>query len=367
MRVGTAEGIYQFSVRRGYVNRQRQLLTVISISIMGASLMLSGYLLFQGQKAPVPLVTAFELPPRLMGWNLKGMNWQLTPQSWESPAVLTQIRSYGANGIRRHFTAEYWLDPAIRDQYAQRFHNVAQWSADRGMWVIFDLYSRTAGASGNLRGTQLIWTWETALLVQVWQLVATELRGYGNVLLELGNEPNDVGPPNPGHREIWVDKCRAMIQAIRDVGFTGYLVIPLPEAATDGGTFLTRFAELLAVDPLKRLIIDFHHYHYWHHVGTSATSIRAWLQRHGISQLRARGYRVLCGEFGVKGTTAELTWYRHFLEILLADGYDMMVEAYQLGDFSQLTGDSIATGQLNTAGRLFADSMTHLAYYARPS
>jgi hypothetical protein len=299
-----------------------------------------------------------------MGWNLKGMNWQLPPQSWESPEVLTQIRGYGANGIRRHFTAEYWLDPGTRGQYAQRFHNVAQWSADRGMWVIFDLYSRNAGASGDLRGTQLIWTWETKLLVQVWQHVARELKGYGNVLLELGNEPNDVGTPNPAHREIWVEKCRAMIQAIRTVGFTGYLVVPLPEGATDGGTFTTRFQDLLAVDPLKRLVIDFHHYHHWHHVGSSTTSIRAWLRNHGISQLRAQGYRVLCGEFGVKGTPEEHVWYQRFLEILHAEGYDMMSEAYQLGDFPQLEGTSIETGQLNTAGRVFVEYMDNLTYYA---
>jgi hypothetical protein len=349
------------------VNRRVKFLTVVVMSVVGASLVLSGDAFISRKQDAAPQVTAVTLPPRLIGWNLKGMNWQLPPQSWESPAVLSQMRSYGANGIRRHFTAEYWLNSATRAQYAQRFHNVAQWCADRGMWVIFDLYSRSAGASGNLRDTQLIWTWDTKLLVQVWQLVARELQGYGNVLLELGNEPNDVGTPNLAHREIWVTKCRAMIQAIRDVGFTGYLVIPLPEGATDGTTFLTRFDELVAVDPLKRLIIDFHHYHYWHEVGTSTSSIRAWLQQHGISQLRSQGYRVLCGEFGVKDSAVELAWYRHFLEILLADGYDMMCEAYQLGDFPQLVGDSIATGQLNTAGRLFVESMTNVVYYAPTS
>jgi hypothetical protein len=140
-------------------------------------------------------------------------------------------------------------------------------------------------------------------------------------------------------------------------------VVPLPEGATHGGTFTTRFHELLAADPLNRLLIDFHHYHYWHHVGSSASSIRAWLDRNGISQLKDQGYRVLCGEFGVKGSAEELAWYRHLLEILWADGYDMMVEAYQLGDFPQLTGDSIATGQLNTAGHLFTEYMTDLTYY----
>jgi hypothetical protein len=345
------------------VNRTILLLSVAAIGIVSVSVLLGGVTLFLMRDAP-PSVAAFELPPRLVGWNLKGMNWQLAPQSWESPEVLTRIRSYGANGIRRHFTAEYWLDPATRPQYAQRFHNVARWSAERGMWVIFDLYSRTAGASGNLRGTQLIWTWDTALLVEIWQRVAQELKGYGNVLLELGNEPNDVGTPNPAHRDIWVEKCRAMIQAIRAVGFTGYLVVPLPEGATEGGTFVTRFHELLAVDPLKRLVIDFHHYHYWHPVGSSTASIEAWLRRQEISQLRAMGYRVLCGEFGVKGSPEELAWFQHFLALLDAGGYDMMVEAYQLGDFPQLEGASIATGRLNPAGQLFVSYMTGLTYYA---
>jgi hypothetical protein len=345
------------------MNRTVLILSLVSIGIVVASLFLWSYT-FSPMAQNALDVPAFALPPRLMGWNLKGMNWQLVPQSWESPEVLTQIRSYGANGIRRHFTAEYWLDTATRDQYAQRFHNVAQWCAEQGIWVIFDLYSRTAGASGDLRETQLIWTWDTKLLVQVWQQVAIELKGYGNVLLELGNEPNDVGWPNPSHREVWVDKCRAMIQGIRSVGFTGYLVVPLPEGATDGVTFTMRFPDLLAADPLRRLIIDFHHYQYWHQVGSSITSIRTWLYNHGISQLRAQGYRVLCGEFGVKSTPAELTWYQRFLEILLADGYDLMCEAYQLGDFPQLEGASIETGHLNVAGRIFVGHMSNLAYYA---
>ena len=343
------------------MNRIILVLTLASLGILFVSILLGSFALLT--RDPPPQVAAFDLPPRLIGWNLKGMNWQLAPQSWESPEVLTRIRSYGANGIRRHFTAEYWLNPATWTHYAHRFHNVAQWCAERGMWVIFDLYSRTAGASGNLDGTQLIWTWDTKLLVQIWQLVAQELKDYGNVLLELGNEPNDVGIPNPAHRDIWIKKCQAMIQGIRAVGFRGYLVVPLPEGATDGTTFTTRFHELQAVDPLNRLIIDFHHYHYWHNVGSSTTSIQTWLRTHGISELRAQGYRVLCGEFGVKGSSAELEWYQRFLEILVAEGYDMMSEAYQLGDFPQLDGASIETAHLNQAGRLFTQYMSHLAYY----
>jgi hypothetical protein len=347
------------------LNRNLLVFSMISVSVVLISAFLGGFLLSQGAHVPSLSVQAYELPPRLVGWNLKGMNWQLHPQSWESPDVIAQIRGYGANGIRRHFTAEYWLDAATRNQYAQRFRNVAQWCAERGMWVIFDLYSRTAGSSGNLQGTQLIWTWDTTFLVRLWQQVALELKEYGNVLLELGNEPNDVGSPYPAHREIWVEKCKSMIRGIREVGFTGYLVVPLPEGATDGVTFVTRFVELLKVDPLQRVIIDFHHYQYWHEVGSSTTGIRAWLQNHGISQLRAQGYRVLCGEFGVKVEQSELAWYRRFLKVLIADGYDMMCEAYQLGDFPQLEGDSVATGRLNTAGRIFVDHFpSNLAYYA---
>ncbi len=73
---------------------------------------------------------------------------------------------------------------------------------------------------------------------------------------------------------------------------------------------------------------------------------------------------MLCGEFGVKGTSTELEWYQRFLEILVAEGYDMMSEAYQLGDFPQLDGSSIETAQLNQAGRIFVRYMSHLTYYA---
>jgi aryl-phospho-beta-D-glucosidase BglC (GH1 family) len=319
--------------------------------------------------------------PRLAGWTLKGLNWQLVPNRWETEAVISTIRQYGVNVIRRHFASAPVMEQgtATRAVYFRRWHTVADWCASHGLWVIFDLYSRFLGGEGT-DGMRWVWEMPEPAFLELWRVIAQEMKDYGNVLLELGNEPNDYGRVTPAHRALWLQRCLKAIAVIRDAGFTGYIVIPLPEGATDGRTASRYRQQVAAVDPLDRYMWDFHYYWYHHElmVGTpSDTSLRAvqgWLDRKGIRALRASGDRVLCGEFGVHRQDPDprdLQWFRNLLTILKRDGYDMICEGFQPGqDFPQLQGNWATTDwtTLNRQGHVYVASVpSDLTYYLDPA
>jgi hypothetical protein len=138
--------------------------------------------------------------PQLTGWVLKGLNWQLTPPAWETEAVISMMREHGANAIRRHFSSEPILEAneTTRTAYFERWHNVATWAAQQGMWVIYDFYGRSIGGK-DADGMRWVWEMPEADFLAMWRMIAQEMRRHGNVLLELGNEPNDFGVTDPSH------------------------------------------------------------------------------------------------------------------------------------------------------------------------
>jgi len=317
------------------------------------------------------------LPP-LAGWTFKGLNWQLVPNTWETETVISSIRQYGVNAIRRHFASAPVLEQgaATRVVYFRRWHTVADWCAQHGLWIIFDFYTRFLGGDGT-DGMRWVWEMPEPAFLELWRVIAQEMKGHGNVLLELGNEPNDYGRVTPAHRTRWLQRCVNAITVIRDAGFTGYIVIPLPEGATDGHTASRYRQQVAATDPLNRYLWDFHYYWYHHElqVGSpmdaSLHAVRGWLDRKGISALRASGDRVLCGEFGVYSQDPDprdLQWFRNLLTILRRDSYDLICEAYQPGaDFPQLQGawDTTDWTTLNQQGRIFVASLPfNLTYYS---
>jgi hypothetical protein len=316
--------------------------------------------------------------PRLVGWTFKGMNWQLEPQSWESEGVIENIRQYGVNTIRRHFASAPLMEEgaATRATYFSRWHNVANWCANSGMWVIFDFYTRDLGGNQGTYGMKWVWEMPETDFLELWRVIAREMKDHGNVLLELGNEPNDYGMDYPEHRDIWMQRCIKAIEVIRQEGFQGYIVIPLPEVATWAPPALAYRNQIVDADPLGRFMWDFHYY--WYHqeyqVGTpddySLSDVQGWLDQKSISDLRALGDRVLCGEFGVHGQdydARDMQWFQNLLTILKRDGYDMICEAYQPGtDFPQLSGDWGTTDwqTLNAQGNVYVDALPiDMSYY----
>jgi hypothetical protein len=214
----------------------------------------------------------------------------------------------------------------------------------------------------------------------MWRLIAREMQGHGNVLLELGNEPDDFGVTDPSHRDIWLQRCIKAIAVIREEGFQGYIVIPLPECATWAHPVFAYRQQVVDADPLDRFMWDFHYYwlHHEYQVGSpeayTLEDVQGWLDTRGISALRATGDRVLCGEMGVYGQNPDprdLQWFQNLLTILHRDGYDMICEAYQPNhNFPQLTGEDDTTDwyTLNTQGTVYVSALPpDLSYYTYPS
>jgi hypothetical protein len=319
--------------------------------------------------------------PRLAGWDLKGMNWQLTANSWENPQVFAQMRAYGVNMVRRHFSSDpITSGGSTRTTYINRMKNIASMTADNGMWIIFDMYAQYIYAgSGGLEAMRWQWQMPEEDFLDMWEDLARELKSYGNVILELGNEPNDAGmsPAYPEHDNIWFSRCVKAIQRMRAVGFENYIVIPLPEVATDGQAAQRWRDDIRNADPLDRYMWDFHYYWYWQESqagtpnDTSEAAIRNWLSNHGISQLLAMGDRVLCGEFGVHGQTydsRDMTHFQNEMKVFNQDHYDYCAQSYISGtDFPMLTGTSISSSDwktLNTQGQYYVDALSlNISYY----
>lgn len=319
--------------------------------------------------------------PRLAGWVLKGLNWYDTPPIWETEAVIQSMRTYGVNAIRRHFASAPLMElgAVAREEYFSRWHNVADWCAQNGMWVIYDFYGRSIGVGKSSEGMRWVWEMPEAEFLAMWRMIAQEMRGHGNVLLELGNEPNDFGVTDPSHRDIWMQRCIKAIEIMREEGFQGYIVIPLPECATWAHPVFPYRQQVIDADPLDRFMWDFHYYWYHHEyqVGSpddyTLADVQDWLDRRGISALLALGDRVIVGEFGVKGQhydSRDLQWFQNLLTILNRDGYDRICEAYQPNhNFPQLTGDDDTSDwrTLNTQGNIYVSALPpDLRYYTYP-
>jgi hypothetical protein len=319
--------------------------------------------------------------PQLVGWVLKGLNWQFTPPIWETEAVIASMREHGANALRRHFVSAPLMESnaTTRAAYFERWHNVATWAAQHGMWVIYDFYGRSIGGR-DADGMRWVWEMPEEEFLAMWQMIAQEMQSHGNVLLELGNEPNDFGETDPSHRDIWMQRCIKAITIMRQAGFTGYIVIPLPEAATWAHPVYPYRQQVLDADPLDRFMWDFHYYWYHHEyqVGSpddyTLEHVQDWLDRRGISSLLAAGDRVLCGEFGVHGQRydpRDFQWFQNLLTILNRDGYDRIAEAYQPNyNFPQLQGTDDTTDwrTLNTQGNTYVTAFPlNLSYYTPPS
>jgi hypothetical protein len=319
-------------------------------------------------------------PDLIFGWDFKGMNWQLTAQSQENQTTFSNMRNHGVNLIRRHFSTSPLMEEGSgnRTTYLNRMKTNLTWAAARGMWVMFDFYERPIkSGSGGLAA--MYWQWEMpeSQFLAMWDLLATELGSYGNAILELGNEPNDRQNTEPEHRDIWMQRCIKAIPRMRNLGYTGYIVIPFPEVATHGHTGVKYRDQVRSADPLNKYMWDFHYYWYWQEsqAGSpndySISAIRSWLSRNGISNLRQAGDRVLCGEFGTKGQnpdTRDRQWFENMMTVMKADGYDMCGQSFQPGgDFPMLTGNWGTTNwnTLNSTGNYFKNNRPSvLEYYS---
>lgn len=319
--------------------------------------------------------------PQLAGWVLKGLNWDYTPPVWETESVIQSMREHGVNAIRRHFASAPLMEQGAinRTEYFRRWHTVATWCAENGMWVIYDFYGRFIGKGKSSEGMRWVWEMPEADFLELWRVIAREMKAHGNVLLQLGNEPNDVGETDPSHRDIWLQRCVKAIEIIRQEGFHGYIIIPIPEAASWAWPVFPYRQQVDDADPLDRYMWSFHYYWYHHEyqVGSpddyTLEAIQGWLDVKGITALRDTGDRVICTESGVQGQNydpRDLQWFQNLQIIFNRDNYDRICEAYQPDyNFPQLAGTKETTDwyTLNTQGNAYVAALPpDLSYYTYP-
>jgi hypothetical protein len=287
------------------------------------------------------------LPDRFYGFDFKGLNWRISDYVWERDSTYSIMRSYGMNMIRRHFAGEPVYSNT--EAYMSRLERCATLAAERQMWVIFDLYSWDLGTAPEIRRQQESnWnpassTWSDARWNQLWTNMGNRFKDHPNVILELGNEPDTDGIA--ANYNTTRDRYAATITLLRNLGFTNYIGIPGLDYGTTPLPWVTRYSTLSAADTLDKFFFFIHYYQYWQGGSGTQSGIRNYLNARGCDDLMAAGFRVMVGEFGVKGreaqqTSAERTWFQNFLLVQRDDGYDSCFQSFQPGaDFPGIQGD----------------------------
>jgi aryl-phospho-beta-D-glucosidase BglC (GH1 family) len=160
-------------------------------------------------------------------------------------AELDAMKSWGINVIRCHFSIELWkydigpnsghpASPYCRISAREAMKRLAQFAAEKGMYVIYDPYTVRCyytGADQDLlpfppyqkstNASDLIAN--VTEFVDFWRSVASELKSYPNVIFEIWNEPGNTGSSNRTNEEAfmdWMNAWNLCVDAIRDEGAT---------------------------------------------------------------------------------------------------------------------------------------------------
>ncbi|MEM5867130.1 MAG: cellulase family glycosylhydrolase [Candidatus Aenigmatarchaeota archaeon] len=159
-------------------------------------------------------------------------------------AELDAIKSWGVNVVRCHFSVELWkydigpnsghpASPYCRISAREAMKRLAQFAAEKGMYVIYDAYTVKCYWSGcdqdplpfppyqtSPNASQVIAS--VSEFVDFWRSVAREFKNYPNVIFEIWNEPcNRQSVSNKTNEEAFVDWMNAWnlcVAAIREEG-----------------------------------------------------------------------------------------------------------------------------------------------------
>lgn len=125
---------------------------------------------------------------------------------------LQAMRSWGINSIRLIERASFWIDnPTVGAMtHREAIKDVIRLANENGIYVVFCLFSMDSGNGyhGVPWGTTTIPTMQD--FVDLWVSIATELKGYPNVLFDLWNEVVQ-------NQSEWFEGCRQTISAVRAV------------------------------------------------------------------------------------------------------------------------------------------------------
>jgi len=161
-------------------------------------------------------------------------------------AELDAMKSWGVNTVRCHFSVELWkydigpnsghpASPYCRISAREAMKRLAQFAAERGMYVVYDAYTVKCYWSGcdqdplpfppyqtSPNASQIIAN--VSEFVEFWRSVARELKDYPNVIFEIWNEPcNKQSVSNKTNEEAfmdWINAWNLCVNAIREEGAT---------------------------------------------------------------------------------------------------------------------------------------------------
>lgn len=161
-------------------------------------------------------------------------------------AELDAMKNWGVNVVRCHFSVELWkydvgpnsghpASPYCRISAREAMKRLAQFAAEKGMYVIYDAYTVKCYWSGcdqdplpfppyqtSPNASQVIGSVED--FVDFWRSVAREFKNYPNVIFEIWNEPcNKQSVSNKTHEEAfmdWMNAWNLCVAAIREEGAT---------------------------------------------------------------------------------------------------------------------------------------------------
>lgn len=265
-------------------------------------------------------------------------------------AELTAIKSWGCNTVRFIQAADFWISDT--NNHRQLIKNLLVDAASKSIYVIYCGYMVNDWSNGGVQdplpyppyqlspGAAGIIANEAAF-VSYWSSIASELKGYPNVIFELWNEPGG----DAAAEATWVTACQDCINAIRAAGATNLIVIqwgtgiwgnvtPLSPAA---GSDLSWIASWGLTDPLGNIVYSTHNYYNDFVVGNGAGGIGDYYaytyaeMDEGFNTCglysAAASYPILIGEEGcdIAFTGADLAKeYTRYQNVLgLFDSYDL--------------------------------------------
>ena len=160
-------------------------------------------------------------------------------------AELDAMKSWGVNTVRCHFSVELWkydigpdsghpASPYCRISAREAMKRLAQFAAERGMYVIYDAYTVKCYWSGCDQDPLPFPPYQTSPnasnvianvseFVEFWRSVARELKDYPNVIFEIWNEPCNSASSNKTSEEAfmdWMNAWNLCVDAIREEGAT---------------------------------------------------------------------------------------------------------------------------------------------------
>jgi hypothetical protein len=210
-------------------------------------------------------------------WNPEGGGYLSGLGVWDPDAVkynLDGMKSWGCNVLRLHTRIAWWIDDT--SNYRQHIKDTITWAGERGIYVIFEPYSISTGASTPLPWapyatdqSDVAYMPNSAAFIDYWTSVANELNGFPNVIFEIYNEPHSA-PINE-----FFTVAQSWIYAVRATGANQLVIVqwdygiwanlgfpwetPPDKCRYDGPTMDWVYYHPLN-DPLGNIVYSFHNY-----------------------------------------------------------------------------------------------------------